>query len=206
MPKETPITRSWRNLETISSQSYTCGYCGNLVAPDKGLYISEGASNGRPLIQICSHCSKPTLWDEDGVRYPSPRAGKEVAHVPKDLNRLYQEARDCISVNANTAVVHVCRTAIAHIAVIKGADEGKTFKHYVQYLRDNHYIPQGSDVWVDTIRDIGNVATHELNIATGKTAMTILEFVEMLLRITFEYPHAALELAQPPTTPTSTEA
>jgi len=201
MPKQEPLQVTWRELHGITSLTYTCGYCGNLVASDKGMFTNQNGHAAPPLIQICPHCQKPTLLDADGIRYPSPRTGKEVNHVPNDLNSLYGEARDCISVNAYTAVVHLCRTAIAHIAVQKEAKHGQNFKHYVEYLRDNHYIPIGSDVWVNQIRELGNEVTHELTIADEETAMTILGFVEMLLRITFEYPAAATRLNQPEGTP-----
>jgi hypothetical protein len=36
-----------------------------------------------------------------------------------------------------------------NIAVAEGADEGKRFIEYVEYLADNGYVPPGGKGWVD---------------------------------------------------------
>jgi len=39
-----------------------------------------------------------------------------------------------------------------HIAVDTGAKEGESFKQYVDYLDNNHYVPPDGKAWVDYIR------------------------------------------------------
>ena len=46
-----------------------------------------------------------------------------------------------------------------HIAVAKGADEGKSFQTYVNYLADNHFVPPDARIWVDHIRQKSNEET-----------------------------------------------
>ena len=75
-----------------------------------------------------------------------------------------------------------------HIAVDKGAKEGLKFIEYVEYLSKNNYIPPGAKNWVDIIRDKGNEANHEILIMNGDDAKDLLKFVEMLLKIIYEFP------------------
>ena len=75
-----------------------------------------------------------------------------------------------------------------HIAVSKGAPVNKTFIKYVDYLSDNHYIPPGSELWVDHIRKKSNEANHEI-IQMGMTdSEDLISFTEMLLRMIYEFP------------------
>jgi hypothetical protein len=94
-----------------------------------------------------------------------------------------------------------------HIAVSKGADEGLNFFDYVQFLKDNHFIPPGSEAWVDQIRKKGNEANHEIVIMQKEDAEDLISFVEMLLRLIFEFPakmKASLQ-SQPTSSPTPPE-
>ena len=75
-----------------------------------------------------------------------------------------------------------------HVAVSKKADQGLSFEQYVKFLSENNYIPPGSDKWVDKIRKKGNEANHEIIISEEDDAKTLLSFVEMLLKIIFEFP------------------
>lgn len=191
MPKETPITDEWVRIEKISAQKYVCGWCGNGVAPDNGWYAKTTGGGRRPLIQVCPFCNKPTLWDTDNRRYPAPRIGDDINHLPEAVEALYDEVRDCVSVNAYTAVVHVCRTLISHVAVEKGAKKGDTYNHHIEYLKDNNHLPNGSEVWVEVIRTKGGEAAHQLKLMTSDEAAGVLKFTEMLLRIAIEYPEVA---------------
>ena len=191
MPKETPITGKWENLQNIEPRPYDCGWCGHGVAPENGWKLNVGSNGLPPLIQICSFCRKPTLWDEGGLRYPAPRLGGDVQHLSHEIEALYDEARDCISVNAHTAVVLVCRTIISHVAVTKGAKKGDTFNRHIEYLSDNHHLPVGSASWVDVIRTKGGEAAHDLEISSAEESTQVLEFTEMLLKVAIEHPEAA---------------
>jgi len=75
-----------------------------------------------------------------------------------------------------------------HIAVEKGAPEGRKFVEYVNYLSSEGYIARDCQEWVDHIRGKGNEATHEIKLMTKADAMELIQFVEMLLKQLYEFP------------------
>jgi hypothetical protein len=75
-----------------------------------------------------------------------------------------------------------------HIAVDKGADEGKRFIEYIEYLSDNNYVPPNGKAWVDHIRKKGNEANHEIKIMSKGDALNLITFIEMLLKFIYEFP------------------
>lgn len=101
---------------------------------------------------------------------------------------MYDEARNSYSVSAYTGVVLLCRKLLMNIAVELGADSGKRFIEYVDYLDENHYISRNSKIWVDKIRTTGNEATHETVIKSKEDATNLIKFCEMIMKTNFEYP------------------
>lgn len=75
-----------------------------------------------------------------------------------------------------------------HVAVAKGAEEGKDFVYYVEYLAMKNYIPPDARGWVDYIRTRGNEANHEIVIMGDEEATDLLVFTEMLLKLVYEFP------------------
>jgi hypothetical protein len=115
--------------------------------------------------------------------------GGEVADVDDSgVKSLYDEARRCTGSGAYTSAVLACRKLLMHIAVSKGAKEGQKFIEYVQYLSDKNYIPPDAKDWVDHIRDKGNEANHEIVIMKEEEAKDLISFLEMLLKIIYEFP------------------
>lgn len=108
--------------------------------------------------------------------------------LPDDVAALYREARRCVAAGSHTAAVLVCRKILMHLAVEKGARQGDDFVAYVQHLADHGYIPPNSRGWVDHIRARGNEANHKINIMQQSDAVSILDLVEMLLKIIYEFP------------------
>jgi hypothetical protein len=51
-----------------------------------------------------------------------------------------------------------------------------------------HHVPIDSKIWVDHIRQKGNEATHNINIMDKDDALELLSFVEMLLKLIYEFP------------------
>lgn len=181
----------WQNAEDIGSVSYTCGYCNSKVGPSYGYSC---AVQGYPptehgFILICPNCNKPTFnHTSTGELIPSSKYGENVDFLPIDIEELYNEARNCISVNAYNSSILACRKLLMNIAHSKGADEGQQFVKYVDYLNDNHYIPPNSRSWVDHIRRQGNEATHEIISKTRDDAIELLDFTGMLLKFVYEMP------------------
>lgn len=183
---------TWYNTSKVNSFSFVCGYCGNSSGPSEK-YYSKRDNMGNNIVDgeifICPTCNRPTFFDDkDELQIPGPKIGESIEFLPDDVDELYEEARSCISVNAFTSSVLTCRKLLMNVAVTKEADEGKSFFYYVNYLKDNHYIPPGSDNWVDHIRKKGNEATHEIPSISKEDAIELLDFTEMLLRFVYEMP------------------
>ncbi len=176
------------------SRSYVCGYCGESLASDKGYYatVIAGTSGGTirsAYIYICHRCKKPTFFESDKEQTPGPAFGGSVEDIPSDeVAALYDEARNCMKVNAHTAAVMCCRKLLMNIAVARGAKKGLNFYEYVNYLSDQGFVPPDGKEWVDLIRKKGNEATHEIAVMDREDAEDLITFSEMLLRFIYEYP------------------
>ena len=143
--------KSWNHVQAVGAAEWTCGYCGKLVASDRGWSLAP-SSGGYLYIRICSYCAGPTFFLDGGEYSPSPTPGRAVDHVPADLAALYGEARATAGAGAPTAAVMACRTILMHIAVQEGAQPGQSFVSYVDYLVQNHFAPPKSKAWIDYIR------------------------------------------------------
>ncbi len=186
-----PEQFGWRAKQQRSAYSFTCGYCGNKVSSEKGYVIGQrgdGSGDVAGGIYICPNCQGPTFITLKNQRIPDEPFGNEVLNVPEDMSLIYEEARKSASTNCYTAAVLLCRKILMHIAVKEGADEGKNFLHYVNYLADQGYVPPNGRDWVDHIRKKGNEANHEIVIMGREDARDLLIFVEMLLKFIYEFP------------------
>ncbi len=175
---------AWINQSQLESRKYRCGYCGNIVATDKGFHDKERAYRA----YLCPHCNKPSFFDASGKQTPGIAPGNDVAALPTELEAIYSEARRCVAVNAFTASVLACRKLLMHIAVEQNAEPGKAFIFYVEYLANNGYVPPNGKGWVDHIRKKGNEATHEIVLMSAEDAIELISFSEMLLKFIYEFP------------------
>lgn len=194
-----PLEGSWSELQRIEGVQYVCGFCGSITAPTHGYMTREIGVFGEGVnvvetggyIYICPNCNRPTFIHEtekDREQVPGQKFGRNVQYLPTDISKLYNEARDCMSVGAYTATAMICRKLLMHIAVEQGAEAGKSFKHYVDHLKNRALVSEEQVKWVDKIREEGNRANHEITIYTMEDAKKILKFVEVLLIITYEFP------------------
>lgn len=183
----------WQSLSETESIAYTCAYCGRKVGVAKG-YNAFGEKKWMRRVRICHHCSHATYFDESLQQYPAPSFGEPIHEIAEDIGHLYNEARCAFSVNSFTAVALCCRVLLMHIAVDHEAETGNTFAYYVDCLRDNNIVPQKAEAWVDSIRNIGNIANHEIKLIDKDKAESILRFTEMLLKLAYEYPSIAENL------------
>lgn len=173
----------WCNISNMTSKSYTCGFCGNQIASEKGYFTRDSFGE----IYICHKCNKPTFFDHYNNKTPGTLYGKEFkVNIPEDVQRLYNEARKCFSVGAYSAVNMCCRKLLMHIAVECGADENLKFIEYVNYLDTENYIPKNSKKWVDIIRNKGNQTNHEINISDENDAKQLIKFIEILITLIYE--------------------
>ncbi len=120
----------------INSKSFKCGYCGQSLASNKGYFASQ--PNGlQEFIYICHYCDNPTFFSYKLQQYPGPQYGSSVIDIPsQEVKGIYDEARNCMSVNSYTAAVLCCRKLLMSIGVSKGAEAGLSFARYVDFLCD----------------------------------------------------------------------
>jgi hypothetical protein len=192
------ISNSWEGIQGVETSTYTCGYCGKVVASERGWQTGMTiAQVYKARIYICPLCKQPTYFYGD-EQTPEIAYGGEVSHLPDDIAALYREARNCVAARAYTASVLTCRKLLMNIAVSQGADEGKSFLHYVEYLASKGYVPPNGRGWVDHIRKKGNEANHEIILMSRSDAEELILFTEMLLKFVYEFPNRV------PTAPAST--
>ena len=183
------INGSWAGISQIGSKRYTCGHCGNNISSQVG-YRAQTHSAFTASIYICHDCNGPTLFS-GADQVPGPLLGGNIESLPDDIRALYDEIRNSTTTNSYTAAVLAARKLLMHIAVQCGADPGKNFVTYVDYLVDNNYTPPNSKAWIDQIRTIGNEANHEIVIMDEARASSIIRLIEMLLKFNYEFPALA---------------
>jgi hypothetical protein len=145
-------------------------------------------------VYICHYCGSPTYFDSKNVQTPGPPFGGNVTHIPsKEVKALYEEARNCMKVNAYTAAAMCCRKLLMNVAVTETAKKGQRFEYYVDYLANEGYLGAKARPWVDHIRDKGNEANHEIEMVERQDAERLIQFCEMMLKTMYEYP-AKIEL------------
>jgi thioredoxin reductase len=111
-----------------------------------------------------------------------------VKHLPADVERLYDEARDSHAAAAYTAAVLALRKLLMRVAVEKGAEAGRTFVEYVEYLDVHHYLGHDGKGWVDLMRTRGNEAAHEIRLMNETDSEHLLTVAGMLLKLVYEFP------------------
>ena len=177
----------WPKPEQIESATYTCGWCDNSVATDKG-FISSAVPGQIEFIKIylCHHCNLPTI-QVGGYQYPGVLPQTSVANVPPSVNALYEEGRRCVRDGSFTGAALCCRKLLMNVAVQEGAPTNLKFVEYVDYLEDNGHLPPNGRKWVEKIREKGNEATHEIPSVSREDAEALIRLSEMLLLFIYAY-------------------
>jgi hypothetical protein len=174
---------NWQNIGDLKQRSFKCKFCDKDVASRGAYWRSE--INWQ--IYICPNCARPTFF-EAGNQIPAPLLGYKVEELPDRIATLYNEIRDCTGINAFTSAVLSCRKLLMNIAVEHGAEEGKSFIEYVEYLSAKGFVPPHGKEWVDHIRKKGNEAAHEIVLMEKNDALDLINFIEMLLKFIYEFP------------------
>lgn len=182
----------WNEPRRMHAKSYLCGFCNDKVSSSLGYSLSSNPqvfsdSLYQKGIYICPSCGGPTFFDINDKQLPGTLVVDSVEGIPPEVEFLYNEARKSYAAGAFTGAVLLSRKMLMNLAVIFGAPEGKQFVTYVNFLVDKGYVAGSSKSWVDHIRTEGNEATHRVDQKTAASAETLLRFIEMILRINFEY-------------------
>ena len=186
-----------------NAQACFCGHCNNKIGLDvyfevyhKEAFTDKMSRTGeKPKVDYyvgqCPICGKPVILDANTSSVlPPVKSFDEVKELPTDIDKLYEEMRDAYSVQAYTCCVITGRTLLANIAVEQGAEDGKGFVYYVNYLVDNFLPKSNSKPWVDKVRLLGNDSAHHLVIADKEMATTSLKFLEAILKNVYEFPNS----------------
>lgn len=193
MPKPGELNNHrWDDAKSRKARSFICGHCGDRVSSEKGYPLLNRANNHDDFtsgVFICPGCQHATyVTPVSQEQYPGVPFGRDVTHVPAELQMLYNEARRCTSASCLTAAVLACRKMLMNIAVSEGAKPGLAFLEYVDFLAKKGFVPPNGRHWVDHIRKKGNEANHEIAPMSQDDARELITFVEMLLRFIYEFP------------------
>lgn len=178
---------AWNNQTQMNPANFRCGFCSREVASIVGFSANHSVSRA----YICPNCNGLNVFPEgpNGRQVPGPLVGVTVQALPADVAGAYDEARRCCAAGAYTGSVLLCRKLLMNIAVTHGADEGKSFAEYIQYLADQNFIPPNGKDWVDHIRKRGNDATHQIAIMSKDDAEDLITFSQSLLQFIYEFPN-----------------
>lgn len=171
---------------------YRCGHCGHDVSGAVLAYNRESKTGEQLTLWLqCPICYKGSTRESNKSVSPGSPFGPAIEGLPADVAEAYDEARRCMSVNAHTAAEGICRKILMHVAVDKGADEGKSFVSYIDFLASEGYVTPPMREWVDLIKNHGNESTHRLKAPERARAEGTLLFTAQLLRSVYEMGHLA---------------
>ena len=189
-----PAVSNGSMTETDAWTSLTCPHCGKSAS---AAVIARVNRESPPVIWLrCQACGKGIVENEGQIA-PAPKLGEDVDGLPGDVAAAYDEARRTAGAGAHTSCELICRKILMHIAVDKGAEEGKPFVTYLDFLKGTGYITPPMVPWVDLIRSHGNESTHRLQPASPERATNTLAFTTQLLRLVYEMDHRAQRFVTP---------
>lgn len=166
--------------------SIKCGHCGEGVGAE---LVAGSVSTSQVGWLRCPLCGDGSVRTTSGAVYPTAPAGGTVKHLPVDVEGAWREVRTTHAVAAYTASEMMCRKILMHLAVDKaGAAPGKSFVEYVDALDGAGYMAPGMKPVIDTIRQRGNVANHDLPASGEQESLTTMAVTEHLLRTIYELP------------------
>jgi hypothetical protein len=179
---------NWRNVSNLSASPFICWNCGRGVASEKAFYSSfEYDTKKSSFIFICPNCNAPTIVDDGNKNVLLPLPGIEINKLPENIKILYSEIRKCIQSGCFNGAIILMRKLIMHIAVEEGDKVGKTFEQYIDFLCNNGIVPKKSKNKADSVRRLGNSANHEIENRTPGEAQACFEFIELLLKVNYEF-------------------
>jgi hypothetical protein len=91
-----------------------------------------------------------------------------------------------MTTTAWTAAAMICRVLLMHVAADCGCEDTSKYLKCVDWLESNGYFAPKADL--DKVRQIGNVANHELVVVDKDTAVAATDLVRHLLRTAYEMP------------------
>jgi hypothetical protein len=164
--------------------SIRCGTCDDTVAAE----VLDQTPTGTVWL-ACPNCGEGSVVTRFGQVWPPSMYGSSIANLPTDVAQAWREARAAHAVAAYTGAEMMCRKILMHVAVDQGVSTaGKHFVEYVNDLDGAGYFSPGLKPIVDSVRDRGNTANHEIPASTEPDSVRTLKITEHLLRGIYELP------------------
>lgn len=177
----------WENVEKIKSKDFICWNCGNEIASNIGYVSIDDRNYMKAGIYICHKCNSPNVFDVDGYPIKNIKIGKYIKDLPVDIKKIYEEARECLSVGAYTATIMLLRKILMAVAVLEGAEENKSFKYYLEYLCKERLVHRKQTKQAENVKDLGNDANHKIECRTKQEAEMLFNFVQQFLITNYEF-------------------
>jgi hypothetical protein len=177
-------------------QDFECGHCGRST---NGRVLCSFNVKGSPYSVYWCHCScekkLPTMLIDEGyelpvTQYPEACEFHPGLGWPDDLIKLYEEAARSFAAKAYTASAMVARKILMACACHEGADDGRKFVEYVDYVSSKVLTFAKAKDSIDAIRTIGNDANHSIQFVTREDARRALSIVTYLLNTIYSLPQA----------------
>ncbi len=180
----------WESVINMTSRSFICWNCGEKIASEKAystLDIKFGGNKRYSFIYICPHCNAPIILDDKEKQILLSLLGKEIKHLPENINKIYLEIRKCIQAGCPNGAIMLMRKLIMHIAIEEGDTEGKKFEQYIDFLYTKGIVPKKSKNKADSVRKLGNSTNHDIENRTPEEAQNCFDFIELLLKVNYEF-------------------
>lgn len=177
----------WDQLSNRGSRSFVCWNCSEKIASEKAYVTSDGRGSHFSFIYICPNCNAPIIKCDEKKDVLLPLPGKDIDKLPENIEIIYFEIRKCMQSGCFNGAIMLMRKLIMHIAVEEGEEEGKNFVEYVDFLYDNGVVPKKSKNKSDSVRTLGNSANHSVENRTLEEAKNCFEFIELLLKVNYEF-------------------
>ncbi|WP_448856458.1 DUF4145 domain-containing protein [Corynebacterium camporealensis] len=205
----------WNNLEVINSsymnsfkreQAYIdvpCGHCSatptiKIAELNK---LDAAARERRSTAVYCPHCSLPSIYWKDGQitgKAPQGTPDLEPEGTPPRIGEAWIEGERCFHAKAFNAAALMYRKIVFLVAVERGIQPknksgfAPNFQQCITYLLEQDYLTERQrTIWAESIRRIGNDATHEIESISQEQAEGSKKFTRLLLENVYEHESVA---------------
>lgn len=178
---------NWGKINEGRTKAFICWNCGKEIASEKYYCTDDGRGHLLSFIYICHNCNAPTIIDDENKQILLPLPGAEIKKLPEDIKRIYLEIRKSMQSRCFNGAIMLMRKLTMHIAIEEGGEEGKKFIEYIDYLCEQGIVPKKSKNKADSVRTLGNSTNHEIENRTEEEAKNCFEFIELLLRVNYEF-------------------
>jgi len=177
-----------------------CWHCGK-KAPrlDRGYTISESRTQD-VHVEFCSNQECHSLYKlidsiyrndlvKATIRARASWNDKQAyLKMPKQLQNAYTEACKSFVNKCYLAVALICRTIIAYVAIDRGAEPGRKFENYVEYLVEENLLSSLAEAPLNQLRQSAGRAAHQLVDITEMNALVFLSNLDAMLKIIYVEP------------------